>query len=78
LQKLKEDQTNVMLLNYTTMIRKIGSVVYNNLKIRKSKNNEKVQFSVELIDNFDYFDSKLDMMRRDHQIEMDDAKETAF
>jgi hypothetical protein len=30
------------------------------------------------VDNYDFYDPKLDMMRRVHQIEMDDAKEISF
>ena len=60
------------------MIKKTGSVIYNNFKIRKAKFQDDAQFSVMLIDNYDFFDQKLDMMRRAHQVKMDDAKETAF
>lgn len=37
LTRLKADQNNVMLINYTIMIRKIGRAIYNNFKIRKTK-----------------------------------------
>jgi inositol 1,4,5-triphosphate receptor type 1/inositol 1,4,5-triphosphate receptor type 3 len=37
LTKLKADQNNIMLTNYTIMIRKINRAIYNNFKIRKTK-----------------------------------------
>ena len=57
LTRLKADQNNVMLTNYTIMIRKIGRAIYNNFKIRKTKYVDVSQFSVVLIDNFDYYDT---------------------
>jgi len=44
-----------MLSNYTNMIKKIGVIVYNNRKIRKAKFQDYSKFSVELVDNYDYW-----------------------
>lgn len=67
-----------MLSNFTNIIRKIGRAIYNNFKIRKTKYVDVSQFSVVLIDNFDYYDEKSDQMKRHNVVEPDDAKETAF
>ena len=63
-----------MLINYTNMIKRIGIIVYNNRKIRKAKFQDNSKFSVQLVDNYDYWDGV--MMIREHQVEVDDFKET--
>ena len=53
-----------MLINYTNMIKRIGIIVYNNRKIRKAKFQDNSKFSVQLVDNYDYWDGV--MMIREH------------
>lgn len=44
------------------MIKKIGKVIYNNFKIRKIKRENKPMFQVIYVDNYDFYDEKMDMM----------------
>jgi hypothetical protein len=74
---LTEDSANIILLNYTTMIRKISRVVYNNFKIRKS-NKHDTNYQMLLVDNLNYYDMADDTIRRCYQVEMSDRKEVAF
>lgn len=66
----------MMLINYTNMIKRIGRIVYTNRKIRKVKHKDNSKFSVQLVDNYDFWDGS--MMVREHQVEIDDLKETTL
>lgn len=44
------------------MIKKIGKVIYNNLKIKKVQSDNKPLFQVIYTDNYDFYDEKMDMM----------------
>jgi inositol 1,4,5-triphosphate receptor type 1/inositol 1,4,5-triphosphate receptor type 3 len=69
LEKFMQDGSNLMLINYRQLIKRVSRAVYNNFRFRKNKKFYESEFNVNLYDNFDYYDDTLKMMTRANAIE---------